>query len=133
MIIWILIILALYMVQMFLEPSLRYITGGKKQMLYGMSARDKPTEISVIGGRLKRSFENLKESMPIFLSLALLAEMKGITDGLVEMGAIVFVLARIVYIPAYVTDFPGLRSIVWTVGLVGMVLMVIGLWSALGV
>lgn len=131
MITYILIILALYIVQIFLEPSLRYITGGKKQMLYGMGARDKATEVSVIGGRLKRAAENLKEALPIFLSLALLAEMKGITGGLTEMGALIFVLARIAYIPAYVIAFSGLRSIVWTIAVLGVVLMLIGMWPAL--
>lgn len=132
MVIYILLILALYKVQIFLEPCLRYITGGKKQMLYGMGARDKATKMSVAGGRLKRASENLKESLPIFLTLALLAEINGVTGGLAETGAIVFVLARIVYIPAYVTDIPGLRSVVWTVGLVGMVLMLVGLWPSFG-
>lgn len=131
MIFYILIILALYIIQIFLEPCLRYITGGKKQMLHGMGARDKITEMSVNGGRLKRASENLKEALPIFLSLALLAEMQGITGGLTETGAVVFVSARILYIPAYVINIGPLRSIVWTVAIVGMVLMLVGMWPSL--
>lgn len=131
MITYILIILALYIIQIFLEPCLRYITGGKKQMKYGMGARDKATEMSVVGARLKRASENLKEALPIFLTLALLAEMKGITGGLIETGAVVFVIARILYIPAYVINIGPLRSVVWTVAIVGMVLMLVGMWPSL--
>lgn len=132
MIIYILLILALYIIQIFLEPCLRYITGGKRQMMYGMGARDKTVEMSVIGGRLKRAVENLKEALPIFLSLALLAEMKGAADGLTETGAVVFIIARVLYIPAYVINIGPLRSIVWTVAIVGMVLMLVGMWPSLG-
>lgn len=132
MVIYILVALALYIVQLFLEPCLRYITGGKKQMLYGMGARDKPTEISIIGGRLKRASDNLKEALPIFLTLALLAELKGITDGLVVTGALTFVIARVLYIPAYLINIGPLRSVVWSVAFVGMVLMLVGLWPSLG-
>lgn len=131
MIIWILCGLALYMVQLILEPCLRYITGGKKQMVFGMGARDKPTEMSVIGGRLNRASNNMKEALPIFLALALLAEMKGVTGGLTELGAIIFLVARVVYIPTYVIAFGGMRSAVWTVAVVGAVLMLVGMWPTL--
>lgn len=98
-------------------------------MAYGLGARDNPTEMSTAGGRLKRATENLKEALPIFLTLALLAEMKGISGGLMETGALVFVIARILYVPAYVTDIKGMRSLVWTAGLVGLILMVVALFQ----
>ncbi|MGL1920472.1 MAG: MAPEG family protein [Hyphomicrobiales bacterium] len=130
MILYILLTLALYKTQLFLEPCLRYITGGKKQMSYGLGARDKATEMSVTGGRLKRAAENLKESLPIFLALALLAVIKDISGGLMDTGALIFLVARVAYVPAYVTNFRGVRSLVWTVGVVGLVLMVVGLLQA---
>lgn len=132
MIIYILIILAFYKAQIFFAPSLGYILGGRKQMVHGMGARDDAAEMSMVGGRLKRASENLKESLPIFLTLALLAEMKGVSGGLAEMGALIFVVARFVYIPAYVINIGPIRSIVWTVAIVGLVLMLVGMWPSLG-
>lgn len=133
MIIYILIILAFYKLQIFFAPSLGYILGGKKQMLHGMGARDETTEISVVGGRLKRASENLKESLPIFLTFALLAEMKGVSGGLTETGALVFVVARIAYVPAYVINIGPIRSLVWTIAIVGLVLMLVGMWPTLNI
>ncbi|MCJ8324656.1 MAG: MAPEG family protein [Rhizobiales bacterium] len=128
---WILAALALYIVQLLSAPGLRYITGGIKQIAYGLGAHDKPAKSSVIDARLSRAAENMKESMPIFLALALLAEMNGISSGLAVQGAMVFVLARLVYIPAYVSAVFGLRSLVWTIAMGGMVMMLVGIWPSL--
>lgn len=129
---WILAALALYIFQLLVAPCLRYITGGLKQIAYGLGAHDKPEVASLIGGRLKRAAENMKEAMPIFLALALLAEMKGITSGLALQGAMVFVVARVVYIPAYLSAVFGLRSLVWTIAMGGLVMMLVGIWPTLG-
>lgn len=133
MAVYILIVLALFILQTYLAPSLRYATGGKKSIIAGMGGRDQTPADSVAGGRLARSVGNMKEALPIFLTLALLAEMKGVTGGLVETGAIIFIIGRILYIPAYLISFGPMRSIMWTVAFVGMVLMLVGIWPSLGI
>jgi uncharacterized MAPEG superfamily protein len=39
------------------------------------------------------------------------------------LGAVVFVVARIVYWPIYLAGIPGLRTAVWTVGVVGLAVL----------
>ena len=38
----------------------------------------------------------------------------------VELGGLVFVIARVVYFPVYLIGVPGLRTAVWSVGVVGV-------------
>ena len=47
-----------------------------------------------------------------------------------SMGAMIFVLARLVYLPLYMAAVPMLRSLVFTVGWGGMVAMGVALLAA---
>lgn len=38
--------------------------------------------------------------------------------------------ARVVYVPAFVSGVPGVRSLVWTIGHAGLGMMVWALWTA---
>lgn len=42
-------------------------------------------------------------------------------------GATIFLVARIVYVPAYVSGIPMLRSLVWLAANAGLVVMVLPL------
>ncbi len=67
------------------------------------------------------------EALPVFLPLALLAEITGATTGWTLTGAMVFFFARLAYVPAYGSGVALLRSASWGVGHAGLVMMVIGL------
>jgi uncharacterized MAPEG superfamily protein len=119
----ILLVLALYMVQIFLQETSRFGLD-----LWGiMGNRDNQPEMSVIAGRLDRAKNNMLETLPIFLSLALLALVKGRDTGEVAHAALVFLIARVVYVPAYVSGVPMLRSLVWLVGVASLVMMALPL------
>lgn len=115
----ILLVLALYMVQIFLQETSRFGFD-----LWGiMGNRDHQPELSVIAGRLDRAKNNLLEALPMFLALALLALVKGGDTSKVAHAATIFLIARVVYVPAYVSGIPMLRSLVWLVGVAGLVMM----------
>jgi len=119
----ILLVLALYMVQIFLQETSRFDFD-----LRGiMGNRDNPPEMSVVAGRLDRAKNNMLESLPIFLALALLALVKGGDTSKVAHAALVFLIARVVYVPAYVSGIPLLRSVVWLVGVASLVVMALRL------
>jgi len=79
----ILLVLALYMVQIFLQETSRF--GLDLRGIVGN--RDNPPKLSVIAGRLNRAKNNMLESLPIFLALALLALVKGGDTGAVTRAA----------------------------------------------
>ena len=118
----ILLVLALYMVQIFLQETSRF--GFDLKGIVGN--RDDPPELSVISGRLDRAKNNMQESLPIFLALALLALIKGI-DGEVSRAALLFLIARFLYVPAYVSGIPLLRSLIWLTGVAALFMMALPL------
>ncbi len=60
---------------------------------------------------------NSFEAFPFFAAVVLLAGMSHVDPLWVNGLAVGFILARISYIFAYLTDRPLLRSIVWVMGL----------------
>lgn len=119
----ILLVLALYMVQIFLQETSRF--GFDLRGIVGN--RDNLPELSVIAGRLDRAKINMLESLPIFLALALLALVKGSDNGEVTRAASIFLIARVVYVPAYVSGIPMLRSLVWLVSVASLAAMALPL------
>lgn len=115
----ILLVLALYMVQLFLQETSRF--GFNPLVLMGN--RDNPPEMSLVAGRLNRAKNNMLEALPIFLTLALLALIKGGDTSKVNHAAMIFLIARVIYVPAYVSGIPMLRSLVWLVGVASLIMM----------
>lgn len=115
----ILLVLALYVAQIFLQETSRF--GFDLKGIVG--SRDVQPEPSVIAGRLERAKDNLREALPIFIALALLALTRGANQEAEARGALVFLIARVVYVPAYVSGIPWLRSLVWLVSMLGLLMM----------
>jgi uncharacterized MAPEG superfamily protein len=46
---------------------------------------------------------------------------------LATTGATVFLVARVLYVPAYLAGVMGLRTLIWVASLVGLVLMLLPL------
>ena len=119
----ILLVLALYLLQIFLQETSRF--GFDLRGIVGN--RDRQPEPSVVAARLDRAKNNMQEALPMFLALALLALVRGAdTPGEVR-AAEVFLVARIVYVPAYVSGVPLLRSVVCLAGVGGLLAMALPL------
>ena len=119
----ILLVLVLYLVQLFLQETSRFGFD-----LWGIVGnRDNQPELSVVAGRLDRAKNNMQEALPIFLALALLALTRGRDTSEVTRAASIFLVARVVYVPAYVSGVPMLRSLAWLVGVAGLLMMALPL------
>lgn len=119
----ILLVLALYMVQIFLQETSRF--GFDLRGIVGN--RDHPPEMSIIAGRLERAKNNMQEALPFFLALALLALVKGGGTNAAVTGATIFLGARILYVPAYMTGIALVRSLLWLAANAGLVVMALSL------
>ena len=80
-----------------------------------------------VGGRLDRAFYNLLETFPFFAALVLMAGLLGVHSAMTALGAEIFFWARVAYIPIYALGLPVVRTGVWTVSVVGMVMILIPL------
>lgn len=66
---------------------------------------------------------NYGEAIPVFLSLAMLLEIQGTPSSLAINGAIGWLACRTLYVPAYLTALPGVRSLLWTLSWGGLLMM----------
>ncbi len=80
-----------------------------------------------IAGRASRALRNFQETYPAFIALALALTVSGRTGGLGEVGTWTWLVARIVYLPLYLLGIPYLRSLCWTVSILGLILMLVRL------
>ena len=123
MVLVILLVLALFVIQTILPNRFRE-PAAESNVKVALGPRDNPRPYTVIGGRAARALANMQEALPVFLALALLNLIVGTAADTSITGAWIFLLARVVYVPAYLSGIPGLRTLVWAVGLVGLALMV---------
>jgi uncharacterized MAPEG superfamily protein len=78
-----------------------------------------------VAGRLERSIRNFLETFPVFVAAVLLVHVLGRESLLSEWGVGLYFSARLVYLPLYLAGVPLLRSIVWNIAFVGIVLLLL--------
>ena len=95
---------------------------------FNAGPRDDPPPLGAVAGRARRTFDNFKETYPIFIALVLGLAVTGRSGGMAATGAWIWLGARIVYIPLYLFGVPYLRSLAFGVSAVGLVMMAIRLF-----
>jgi uncharacterized MAPEG superfamily protein len=89
--------------------------------------REGLSDLPGIGGRAKRAHLNMLENIVLFAALVLIAAVGGKANATTAMGAMIFFWARLAYAIIYVAGIPWLRTIAWTVSVVGMIMIVMQL------
>lgn len=89
--------------------------------------RDNTPEPGVMAGRLDRASRNFQETFPLFAAVLLAAYLAAQLSDLTLIAAIAYVVARAVYIPLYAFGVPYLRSLVWVVSLVAILVILAAL------
>lgn len=88
--------------------------------------RDEPRQpAGMIAGRAARASANFRETYPAFVALALSLVITGDPAGYGLAGAWLWFVARLVYLPLYLAGVPYIRSLVWTVALLGLAIMAV--------
>jgi uncharacterized MAPEG superfamily protein len=78
-------------------------------------------------GRAQRAHHNMLESLVLFAALVLIAVVANKTNSATLLGAQIFVFARLVYALVYIAGIPWLRTLVWLVSVVGLILIFVQL------
>jgi uncharacterized MAPEG superfamily protein len=118
----ILSVLALSLLQVLLPVNLRFLLPGAPQaerLAEALGARDQVTEDPMIVKRAVRASANLQETLPIFIGLALLHEVRGTGADAATWGW-AYLGARAAYVPVYLAGIPGLRTALWFTSLIAM-------------
>ena len=90
--------------------------------------REGMAELTGLAGRARRAHLNMIENMVLFAALVLIAAVAGKANATTAMGAMIFFWARLVYALVYLIGVPWLRTLVWFVSVIGMVLIAVQLF-----
>ena len=79
-------------------------------------------------GRLMRAQNNFLETFPLMIAAVLVVSAADLRNDTTALGAMIWLGARIAYLPLYVLGVPVLRSLAWIAATVGIFMV---LWPAL--
>jgi uncharacterized MAPEG superfamily protein len=94
---------------------------------WDVGPRDEKPFDSPLKERAERALANLKESLFVFLPIALLHLAWRVESQTAITGSWIYLWARLFYTPAYLSGVPGLRSRCWAASWVGMIAMLLDL------
>lgn len=91
---------------------------------WNSSARDGvQPELNFVTNRLFRAQANFFETFPLFAVVILITAVTQLYSIYSQIGAILYLVARTVYLPLYAFGIPYIRSIVWLIALLGIMLV----------
>ena len=100
----------------------------RRGLAWATSARDGTAPaLGIVASRLDRARGNFLETFPFFVALVLANHVLQQHDSLTVLGAQLYFWARVAYVPAYAAGIPYLRTLIWSVSIVGLVLLLAAL------
>ncbi len=97
---------------------------------YNLSSRDEPAPpLSKMAGRLVRAGANFRETFGLFAVSVVMVIVLHRQNNISAMGAQIYFWSRLVYVPVYALGIQVVRTIVWTLSIVGLVMVLL---AALG-
>jgi uncharacterized MAPEG superfamily protein len=117
--------LVLGLVQIFVAGNLRTRQYGKS---WNVGARDETMPpLDPLPARLLRAQANLFETLPLFIGAILACAVTGHFSLKSQIGAHLYFWGRLVYVPLYAAGIPAVRTIVWTIATIGLLLVIASL------
>ena len=102
----------------------------QKDMTWAAGPRDEPMPLGGVAGRLDRAFKNFMETFPFFVAAVLAAYLAGKLGTLTLWGSGLYVMSRALYVPVYAAGVSGLRTLIWFVGVIGIVMILTAVFLA---
>jgi uncharacterized MAPEG superfamily protein len=101
----------------------------QQDLKWAAGPRDTPMPVTGVAARLNRAFWNFAETFPFFAAAILADAVAGRLGGTLSVwGAWLYVAGRAAYVPLYATGVPTVRTLVWAVSIVGLVMCVAALF-----
>ena len=80
-----------------------------------------------VAGRLARAVQNFGETFPLFAAAVLIAHVAGAHSWMTEWGVQLYFWGRVTYLALYTAGVFLVRSLVWNVATLGIVLVLMSL------
>jgi len=98
-------------------------------LTWAAGPRDTPMPLGGVAARLDRAFWNFAETFPFFAAAVLACAVTGkLGTDLTVWGSGLYVIARALYAPLYASGVPTVRTLVWFVATVGLVMVLVALF-----
>jgi uncharacterized MAPEG superfamily protein len=92
---------------------------------YTAGSRDDERRASGVAGRLKRALDNHFEGLILFSIAVVVVVLGDASSGLTETCAWIYLVARVLYVPAYASGVFLVRSLIWGVGFLATGVMLV--------
>ena len=99
----------------------------QRGLKWDMGPRDGAKPLSGVAARIERASINFFETFPVFVAVVLVAYLAGKLGDLTQLGAVLYLAGRILYVPLYAFGIPVVRTVAWSVALLGIVLVLIAI------
>jgi uncharacterized MAPEG superfamily protein len=92
---------------------------------WNVGARDEdlPPPQPVVG-RLARAQANFYETFPLYAAAALIVSVAHLDDRWTAIGAVIWIVGRLVYLPLYAFGIRYVRTFAWLASLVGIAMVI---------
>ena len=102
----------------------------QQDLKWAAGPRDKPMPIEGVAARLDRAFRNYMETFAFFAAaILMLAVTNKLGSDMTIWGSALYVVSRALYVPIYAAGIPRLRTLVWFLAIVGLVMVLIPLFQ----
>jgi len=101
---------------------------GQRGLGWAAGPRDTATPLTGVAARLDRARGNFLETFPFFVAVVIATQLLQRHDAMTMLGAQLYFWARLVYVPVYAAGIPYLRTLIWAVSIVGIVLLLAALF-----
>ncbi len=98
-----------------------------KGLGWALGPQDEKREQSQIAARIERALANFLQTYAGFAALALILSVTELGTTTSALGAALWFWARLIYIPAYASGVPIVRSIAWFASIGGLIMMLLPL------
>ena len=112
--------LILYSLLLLIIQIMAHYPLNMKSVPYFLSNRDEGISYSVATQRIQRAATNLKETLPVFLALMILGVIENV--DLTSLG-MYWLILRVAFFLLYAFGIEKIRSVVWIMALIVLVMM----------
>lgn len=108
------------------------VAGNARSMELGtkwnLGARDgEQAQLKPLTGRLLRAQSNFFETFPLFAAAVLMVAVTNTFNSYSHWGAILYLTARVIYLPLYAFGIPVIRSLAWIISIMGLLMILLPL------
>jgi uncharacterized MAPEG superfamily protein len=91
---------------------------------WNLGPRDDAPPLTGVAGRLDRAFWNYLETFPFFAVAVIAVGVVEKYNNTSMMGAYLYLIGRIVYLPLYAFGVPLARTLIWVASVIGIVMVI---------